>query len=283
MVRNERETVFGLRFSGSGAEEILDAICGEPLAPGTGVRTLVTTNLDHVVSLVRNRTFRDAYARAWLTTIDGAPVMLYSKIQGIKVPRRITGADLFPQIMARLSPERHRPFFVAANRVTGDHIAQYLQARGFSPDRFRIAVPAFGFEQSEAESASLADTIRSFGTTHLFFGLGSPKSELWIDKNRTRLGDCYAFCFGAALDFFSGTARRAPRFMQSAGLEWAWRVALEPRRLFRRYFVHSWAFLYAIACDMRHGGYLNAAQRDAAAGAPDPSERKASAAQGASR
>jgi N-acetylglucosaminyldiphosphoundecaprenol N-acetyl-beta-D-mannosaminyltransferase len=83
-------------------------------------------------------------------------------------------------------------------------------------------------------------------------GVGAPKSEIWLDAHRNEIGPCYAFPFGSAPNFLVGTASRAPQWMRAIGFEWAWRVACEPKRLFRRYFIHSWAFLAAVLDDLRN-------------------------------
>lgn len=221
---------------------------------GTGVRLLVTANLDHIVNLLRNARFRWAYSNAWRATIDGMPVYLYAHLRGSAVPERVTGADLFFDIVQGLDPDRHSVFFVAPKQHTLDALLAEMVRRGFSIDNSGGEVPPFGFESDSVYSEALCARIRTLGTTHLFFGVGAPKSEIWVEEHRLRLGDLYAFGFGAALDFYAGVIRRAPRFMQRMGLEWLWRLASEPRRLFRRYLVNSWFFLLAIWRDIASGG-----------------------------
>ena len=94
-------------------------------------------------------------------------------------------------------------------------------------------MPAFGFEKNPAASEQLAKAIQAHGATHLIMGVGSPKSELWVHAHRGDLGDIYAFGIGAGVDFF-------------VGLEWSWRLAHEPKRLWKRYLVDSWLFFVAI-------------------------------------
>ncbi|MDY0884259.1 WecB/TagA/CpsF family glycosyltransferase [Dongia soli] len=248
--------VFGIRFSLATNDEIVREICQGKIERSSGAKLLVTTNLYHVVTLRKNSRFREAYARAWKVTIDGAPVYLYARCRGAAVPERITGADLFPDILRTLSPDMHRPFFVAAQQQTADRLTAWLVGRGFTAEQIAAVVPPFGFDRDAGYSASLAEKIRQHGTTHLFFGLGIPKSEIWIDQNRAMLGDLYAFAFGAGLEFFAGVTKRAPLVFRKCGMEWLWRVLQEPRRLFRRYFVDSWPFFIAIADDIRFNGNL---------------------------
>lgn len=246
--------VFGIRFSLATNDEIVRKICQGKIEARSGVKLLVTTNLYHVVTLRKNSRFRAAYDRAWMVTIDGAPVYLYARCRGAAVPERVTGADLFPHILGMLSPDMHRPFFVAAQQQTADRLKDRLIEQGFVPDQIGAVVPPFGFDSDVAYTARLAEKIRQHGTTHLFFGLGIPKSEIWIDQNRAMLGDLYAFAFGAGLEFFAGVTKRAPAIFRKCGMEWLWRVMQEPRRLFRRYFIESWPFFIAIADDIRFDG-----------------------------
>ncbi|MGY2051401.1 WecB/TagA/CpsF family glycosyltransferase [Methylobacterium sp. JK268] len=243
---------FGLSFAALDEGQLARRLAGPLVPAGAGPRVVATANLDHVVQLSRNAAFRDAYRRAWVVTADGMPVYLYARLRGAKLPGRLTGADLFARLMTMLAPERHRCFFMAPSEETARRIEAALLARGFSPDQLAFRVPPLGFDADEAYSRALAEAIRAHRPTHLFLGVGSPKSEIWSHRYRGMIGDCYVLNVGAALDFFSGTKRRAPVALQRAGLEWAWRVASEPRRLFHRYFVASWRFLWLVAADVAH-------------------------------
>lgn len=250
-VRARRKAVFGHKLSESYLQEITRRVAGEAVPSGQGLRLLVTMNLDHVVTLRRNKEFQAAYRSAWIVTADGTPVYLYARARGLRIPGRVTGADLFPEILEQLSAGLHRPFFVASSEETAAQIRAALKKKGFSMRDFDTVVPPSGFERDTTNSEAIAKRIRRLRTTHLFFGLGAPKSEIWMHQHREELGDIYGFAFGAGLDFFAGTAKRAPRIMQRSGLEWLWRFSQQPRRLFRRYFIDSWLFLSAIADDLR--------------------------------
>jgi N-acetylglucosaminyldiphosphoundecaprenol N-acetyl-beta-D-mannosaminyltransferase len=242
--------LFGIPFSPDTVAELEDAIVAGPV-PGQGVRLLVTANLDHVVELQANPALRRAYLHSWRRTIDGAPVLLYGMARGSGVTHRITGADLVPTLLPRLRPGRHRLAFVVATDEIARRLGAWAADRGYPADHLVFDVPPFGFEADEAYGEALARRIRDTGTTHLFFGVGCPKSEVWIDGHRDRLGDLYALAVGAALGFFTGVEKRAPRVLSHLGLEWMWRVAREPRRLGPRYLVRSWGFVGAVLGDLR--------------------------------
>ena len=244
------DSIFGLKFSGAGEVELAQTISDEIVPSGEGPLIVATANLDHVVNMSRSLAFKTAYRRAWVITADGMPVYLYARLRGLAVPGRVTGSDLCRRILARISPAHHRLFFLIGSERTVEALRDTMVQRGFTPDALAFRVPPFGFEGDETYSRDLTDDIGQHGTTHLFLGLGSPKSEIWTDQHRAELGDCYVLNFGAGLDYFAGTRSRAPKFLQNAGLEWAWRLGSEPRRLARRYLFDSWRFLWVVGQDL---------------------------------
>jgi len=246
--------VLGVEFTELGAHEIAEVVTDGVPPVGAGLHLIVTMNLDHAVNLRGNARFRQAYQRADLVTADGFPIYLYARCRGARLPERVTGADLFPLIVNRLKPGLHRPFLVASNEMTRAVLEKRFFALGFHANQFRVVVPPFGFEKDAHATAALLAGIEALKPTHIFMGIGAPKSEIWFDRHRDRLGDAYGFAFGAGLNFFAGTARRAPKMVRDAGLEWLWRFGSEPRRLFKRYFINSWAFFAIIAHDLRSNG-----------------------------
>ena len=242
-------SLFGINFSNATIDTILDHVISHPAPPGDGAQLMVTTNVDHVVLLREHKGLKEAYNNAWIRTIDGMPVLIYSYIRQKKIPGRVTGADFFAKLMERFTPGKYKLFFVVAD----DRIEQGLRAWAAKHDLLDdidIAIPPFGFERDGAYGNALADRIRVHRTTHLFFGVGCPRSEIWIDSHRRELGDCYAFAVGAAVGFFAGTIHRAPPIMRQLGLEWIWRMLGEPRRLGPRYLVRSWGFLLSVRDDL---------------------------------
>ena len=238
--------IFDVAFVCESPVDIASFVVTEPVPAGAGVRAIYTANLDHIVRLYDSPGLRRAYDNAWIATIDGWPIALVARLfRGIAAPR-ITGADFFGLLAGMLDPHRHRLFFVAASETTSASLLRKFVERGFERESLECIVPPVGFESDPAYARSLAARIREHSTTHLFFGVGSPKSEIWIDRHRLELGDLYAGCFGAGLEYFAGTKQRAPPTMRKLRMEWAWRVLCEPRRLFARYFFGAFRFLMLI-------------------------------------
>ena len=250
-LRPPENQVFGVAITNASLSEIVDLAVAPAGLLGPRVKLLCTLNLDHVVNLGQNPAFRAAYDSAEIVTLDGTPVFIYARLVGLDVKEKVPGADLFGPIFGALSPERHRPFFVVSDGETAARLRAQLRDRGFAAPDGGVCVPPFGFEQDADASAALCREISQQETTHLFFCLGSPKSEIWVHENRHRLPPAFAFCFGSAANFHVGTLRRAPPVLRRVGMEWAWRVLMEPRRLARRYFVSSLSFIDAVIADQR--------------------------------
>lgn len=232
--------LFGLTFAGGSAAEILAEV---EAAEGPGPRSIVTANLDHVITLAENPAFRDAYAGAAARTLDGMPLVWLSRLRGARKASRVTGHDLLDVVLDRRDATGQRVFLLPASAEAGRAVAERLATSGILPDQVAFEVPPFGFERDEAFSAALAERIRQHGTTLLVMGVGAPKSEIWVHRQGAALGRPVVLCVGEALNVAAGLVGRAPRLIQVLGLEWLFRVASQPRRLFRRYFIRSWRFL----------------------------------------
>lgn len=245
--------VFGIRLSTLAKNDIVDRLLAEP-QPGMGLRLVATANLNHVVMLRKDQAFRESYNRAWLVTADGAPIFAYARLLGLPIPERVTGVDLVNALAARLSPERHRPFFVTSTEQVAERIQAKFLDRGFQREQIACAVPRLGFEQSPDEAGAMMEQVKRHRPTHLIIGIGAPQGQTWLTRCGDDLGDVYALCIGAAIEFHLELKRRAPLWLSRLGLEWLWRVAMEPKRLASRYFVTSWGFVPAVIADLVTGG-----------------------------
>lgn len=235
---------FGLNFTELTTNEIVDKVVAIDVNEEDEFKLLVTTNVDHLVTMKKNEQFKSLCENAWVVTADGFPVYKFLRFMGHDVKGRITGADLFPEIMGRIKSGLHSPFFIVAQQETANYLIEWLKKNNFSRAEERVVVPAFGFEKDEQYTQTLLTSMKTLNVTHLFFGVGAPKSELWMDSNKGNLQGIKGFGFGAGIDFFAGNMKRAPLWMQQYGLEWLFRLLSEPRRLAKRYLVSSWSFLF---------------------------------------
>ncbi len=208
---------------------------------------VVTPNVDHLVKLQRDEEFRRIYKDAALVLADGVPLLWASRLLGQPLKEKVSGSDLFVEVCALAAERSLRVFLLggrpgaaqmAADRLVKDHPG--LEVCG-------IYCPYFGFERDEAENARIVQAIRGARPNILFVGLGAPKQERWIHRHREALGVPVSIGVGISFEFVAGLVRRAPRWMQRVGLEWSWRLLMEPRRLWRRYLLEDPKFLYYVA------------------------------------
>jgi exopolysaccharide biosynthesis WecB/TagA/CpsF family protein len=178
-----------------------------------------------------------ASAVDWLYLLDGAPLVSQSqRITGHRWPR-LAGSDLASPLLARAEQLGLRVGFLggseANQRLLSQKIANEhpdLQLAGmWSPGREELA--------SVRDSERIASEIAAAGTQILYVGLGKPRQELWIDRYAQATGAAVLLAFGAAVDFLAGRVQRAPDWFCEHGLEWGYRLALEPKRLAGRYLV----------------------------------------------
>jgi exopolysaccharide biosynthesis WecB/TagA/CpsF family protein len=197
--------------------------------------TVFTLNLDHLVKLRHDASFRDAYRSASLISADGAPVVWLSRRQGADISRT-TGADLvLPLIDA--AANRQIPVYLFGS--SGDVLARAALAFADRTDGLiDIAgsdAPPAGFDPTGPEADAAIARIAASGARIAFIALGAPKQELFAARAQAQGVCCGFVCVGAALDFVAGAQIRAPKFMQRTGTEWLWRLATDPRRLAARY------------------------------------------------
>ena len=249
--------LFGATFSTASAGEVIAAAAA---ATSPRPRLVVTANVDHIVTLAESAAFRKAYEGAVARTLDGTPLVWLARLSGRQDARRVTGHDLLAAALAAPTLPEQRIFMICSDEAVGTKAAERFAAAGLDPDAIRVTVPPFGFETDEAYSSALAAAVRRHGTSLLILGVGAPKSEIWVDRLGAELGNPVVLAVGEALNVAAGLVPRAPVLMQRLCLEWLYRFARAPRRLFARYFLRSWRFLWIVA-SARSRRELDAAMR----------------------
>ncbi len=233
--------MFGLQFAAVTLREAARMLVDAAADRKKGL--VVTPNVDHLVIMSRDASVRSVYESATWTFADGMPIVWLSRIlHAPGVPERVTGADLLP-LVASLSVQRGlRLFFCGGETGVAERLAARLQEETPGVNVVGTYSPPFGFESDPDESAGMVARLNRAKPDILFLGLGTPKQELWAHRHQSQLDVGPILCFGGAFDLTAGLKARAPKWLRNAGLEWAWRLAYEPRRLWRRYLVQDIAF-----------------------------------------
>jgi exopolysaccharide biosynthesis WecB/TagA/CpsF family protein len=208
------------------------------------VRLVVTPNINHL-RLLRRPGFAQAYAQAELVCVDGFPLLLYARSRGVPLGGRVTGCDILRLLIRYPGLPLQRLFLVVESVATARAAQAWARARDM-PSQIAVAVAVPGLADDISAQHSLANAITAHGTTILVMTLGAPVSEVFVHRNRDRLPPCWALCVGQALRIELGLVRRAPSLMRAAGLEWAWRIWQEPRRLCARYVLDALWFPAAV-------------------------------------
>jgi N-acetylglucosaminyldiphosphoundecaprenol N-acetyl-beta-D-mannosaminyltransferase len=225
-------------------DEALDRIA-ELVDRGEG-GAVFTPNVDHVVKAETHPEFRRAYSRADLCLADGMPIVWASRLLGSPLPEKVSGSDLVLPL-ARLAAERRWRLYLLGGapgvaEAAGEEMARELGVRVVGTDS-----PVVDADGGMQHADDALERLRAARPDLVLVALGAPKQELWSDRFRRRITPAVAIGVGGSLDFITGRVRRAPAWMSRAGLEWLFRLAQEPRRMWRRYLIQDPRFVAVVA------------------------------------
>lgn len=204
-------------------------------------------NVHSLIEATESKEHFESLELADLVFPDGAPVAWLNRHEGKSNLPKISGPDFMKKTLEMAEKEQLKVFFLGGSEQTSKKLLEVLAFKHptlqiVGTDSSKISL------DNEKENDYLVNTIVASGAQILFVGLGCPKQEAWMCKNRKKLS-CVQLGVGAAFDFYAGTVKRAPVWMQKMGLEWFYRLCQEPRRLFKRYLITNTKFLLKVAAD----------------------------------
>ncbi|MCI8517785.1 MAG: WecB/TagA/CpsF family glycosyltransferase [Hungatella sp.] len=198
---------------------------------------VVTPNVDHIVQLEISKELQDVYANAALILADGKPLLWIAKWYGTPIKEKISGSDLFPLLCEMAAKKGYKMFFLGAAEGVAAKAAENLVNQYSGLQVVGTYSPPYGFEENPEEMDRIKTMIKKTRPHILIVGLGCPKQEKFIYKNREDLGVPISLGLGASLDFEAGYIKRAPKWMSEHGFEWLFRITQDPKRMAKRYFV----------------------------------------------
>ncbi len=205
-----------------------------------GSRQTVAFLNAHCINIAaKDPTYRWALERATALLPDGSGLQLAARLHGSKFVENLNGTDLFPHIMQRAAGVGDKVFLFGGQPGVAEKAA--LKAQSLVPD-LEIGGIRDGFFKT-AEEAHIIETINASDADIVLVALGVPRQDVWVARNRHRLTARVVFGVGAQFDFWSGRVSRAPMILRKSGLEWVWRLAIEPRRMFKRYVLGNPEFV----------------------------------------
>jgi N-acetylglucosaminyldiphosphoundecaprenol N-acetyl-beta-D-mannosaminyltransferase len=247
--------LMGLDVAAVSERETIDYVLEGLVRRGGG--WVSTVNLDVLRQWHGSADVRELVATADLVVADGMPLVWAGELQGSPLPERVAGSSLILSLTAAAADAGASVFLLGGNPGTADAAAAELVK--LSP-HLRVAgtlCPPFGFDRDPAWLDRIEQQLRETSPDIVYVGLGFPKQERLILQLRGRLPTTWFVALGGCFTFVAGEIPRAPATMQRLGLEWLYRMAQEPKRLYRRYLFHGIPFLVqllasAVAFRFRH-------------------------------
>ncbi|WP_313168694.1 WecB/TagA/CpsF family glycosyltransferase [Massilia oculi] len=238
---NERVTLFGCNIDNVSMEETLERV--EDFVRARRPHQHVVVNVDKLVKASRDEDLRRIINACDLVNVDGMPVVWASRLLGKPLKERVAGIDLFEALMRRAADKGWRVFLLGARPdVVREVAATY--ARRYPA--LVLAGVRDGYWQGKDAEAGVVRQVRDSRADLLFVAISSPTKERFLGLYQAEMQIPFAMGVGGSFDVATGRVKRAPAWMQKAGLEWFFRFLQEPRRMFRRYFIDDMAFIWLV-------------------------------------
>jgi N-acetylglucosaminyldiphosphoundecaprenol N-acetyl-beta-D-mannosaminyltransferase len=234
---NQRIEMMGCQIDNLSMEETLEVI--EGFIKSGKPHQHVVVNVDKLVKASRDAELRRIINECALINVDGMPVVWASRLLGKPLKERVAGVDLFEALMKRAALKGWRVFLLGAREevVSGVKTVYESKYPGLVVAGYRN-----GYWKADEEPA-VVDQIKAARADLLFVAISSPKKEQFLGRYQAEMRIPFAMGVGGTFDVAVGKVKRAPVWMQKAGLEWFYRFLQEPRRMFHRYFIEDMAFV----------------------------------------
>ena len=237
--RKDRIDVLGSLISDCDSEMAFEKIASCMEAGDGGY--ICFTNAHTAVEGCRNRDFQNVTNQSLLSLADGSPVFWVARLRGGERVAHLPGPDFMLQALQRYPERRH--FFLGSRPEVLSALTQTLTSKIPSLNVVGSFSPPFR-PLTDQENEDMLAHIVSTRAEFVWIGLGAPKQELWMGRVSQMLKPAILLGVGAAFDFHAGEIKRAPKWIRRLGLEWLFRLAQEPRRLWRRYLITNSLFVY---------------------------------------
>jgi N-acetylglucosaminyldiphosphoundecaprenol N-acetyl-beta-D-mannosaminyltransferase len=243
MMLAKRE-LLGIKVTGCGYEEIEAYLLGALAQPGEPGKVIEVMTLSFPMLGVYEKqpAYRQAIDHSAVVLPDGIMLVWLSRLFKGGIERRLAGPDFFRRFSEAAHREKLGYFFLGSTDSTLRKIEERLKNEYPGIKRKGFYAPPFG-QWGEEEDERIIRAVNGAGADILWVGLTAPRQEIWLHAHKEKLAVKMAAAIGAGFDFFAGTRKRAPQWMQGAGLEWLYRVLQEPFRMGRRYAANAPAFV----------------------------------------
>jgi len=229
----------GCHFDPITQNQTLDLVFAWRREPTRKTRTIVTVNVAILMMMRDDAELRQSVAAADVVVVDGTPLVWTSRWLRSAVPEKVSGVDLMERLLAVGGDRNLSVYLLGTTQERLDALQRVILEKY---PKVTIVGARNGYFRPE-EYPEVIRGIREARADVLLVGMPAPFKEIWCEEHRDALATPVILGVGGAFDVIGGFVRRAPHLLQRAGLEWAWRLAMEPRKLWRRYVVTNTRFL----------------------------------------
>lgn len=239
-ISREYIDIFGIFIHNVTMDEALEEIMA--MVNGAQKKQVCFVNPDCANIAYKDRVYFDILKNSDYVLGDGIGIKIAGKILGNEIKQNVNGTDLFPRLCEKLQNTSQKLFLLGAREEVIQGVVAWVQE---NYPQLKLAGYRNGYF-SEEELPQVLQQINAANADLLLVAFGAPKQEKWIAQNLGNLNVKVAMGVGGLFDFYSGRLPRAPQWMREIGMEWAFRLYNEPRRLWRRYVIGNVVFLYRV-------------------------------------
>lgn len=224
----------------------VDNVSAKELLKNLKKGVLVTPNVDDIMKHQRDKEFHENASKAEFSVCDSQIVKLAAKILGHPLKEAIPGSSFFPQYCDyHAKDENIKIFLLGAKEGVAEIASKNINQRIGREMVVGTYSPPFGFERNEKECQHIVEILKSSPANVVLVGLGNPKQTKFIYKYKDQIPNIDVWmALGATIDFEAGNVKRAPKIFRKLAMEWFYRFLMEPKRLFKRYFVDDMKFFW---------------------------------------
>ena len=202
----------------------------------------VVLNAAKIVLMEKDKELADIVNSCDLISADGMSIVWASKFLGKKLKERVAGIDLMQKLLETADKNRYRIFLFGAEEEVVKNVSEKIKSKY---NNLTVAGYRNGFFKKE-EEPEIIKQINKSNSHIVFVGFSSPNKEFFLNRYKDFLKVPFCMGVGGSFDVFAGKYKRAPRWMQRAGLEWFYRYIQEPGRLWKRYTINNFLFLITV-------------------------------------
>jgi N-acetylglucosaminyldiphosphoundecaprenol N-acetyl-beta-D-mannosaminyltransferase len=237
--------LFGVPVDSLTMDETIEA--ARALVRDGGVHQHVAVNAAKLVEVQRNPALREVIWTCDIVSADGQAVLWASRILGHRLPERVAGIDLFERLVGAAARDGSSVYFLGA---TDEVVQAAVAVMTERHPALRVAGARDGYWQDDHEVVA---AVRAARPDYLFLAIPSPRKEFFLKEHLESLGVPFVMGVGGSFDVVAGKVGRAPRWVQRAGFEWAWRLGQEPGRMWKRYLDTNTVFIWMVFKAWRRG------------------------------